>query len=70
MSVNKCRGCGAEIRFITTDKARQMPVDAKRVTVVTEDGRTMTAYMPHWATCTKADDFRGGRGSAPAGGAR
>lgn len=44
----KCRGCGADIEFWLTPKGKHIPLDAGTM-------------EPHWATCPKADDFRGKR---------
>ena len=40
----KCKGCGAKIFWIKTQKGKYMPVDP--------DG------TPHWATCPVANDFK------------
>ena len=37
---------------------KAMPVDADPIKVVTSDGRMITAYVPHWATCPKAKEFK------------
>lgn len=39
-----CKGCKAWIYWVKTKNGKNMPVD--------EDG------TPHWATCTKAKDFK------------
>ena len=70
----KCRGCGKEIGWIKmlfTNK--NMPVDLKPQQMVMllddlpegtisnfqPDRATMVkVYMPHWATCPKADKFK------------
>jgi hypothetical protein len=39
-----CRGCGAWIYWIRTEKGKLMPVDP--------------GGAPHWATCPKAAEFR------------
>lgn len=55
-----CSGCSAEILWVKTEKGRPMPCDPKLLTVVTEDGRTVKGYTPHWATCPKRQAFRPG----------
>lgn len=54
----QCKACNAEIKFIRTEKGRQMPVDVKPITVITELGKTIRAYQPHWASCPGADQFK------------
>ena len=53
-----CKACGAEIKFIRTEKGRQMPVNLKLITVITSLGKTIQAFTPHWASCPKAEKFR------------
>lgn len=54
----KCKRCGADIRFITTKNGKQMPVDDKLITIITEQGRIFRGYVPHFATCPYVKDFR------------
>ena len=56
--MSTCSKCNAKIEWIKTEKGRQMPVDLEPVTVVTKEGKTVRGYIPHWATCPNADDFR------------
>lgn len=53
-----CRGCGVPIIFIETNEGHPMPCDPKRVVVVTSEGRTVSGYAPHWATCPAGKKFR------------
>ena len=56
-----CKGCGAEIRWITTEAGKAMPLDAKPVNFYIQSGETwkMTqGYIVHWATCPNAKDFK------------
>jgi hypothetical protein len=62
-----CRGCGREIIWAVTTANKKMPLDTKpetRAVLVERDGdgtmvvKTVPTYMPHWATCPNADDFR------------
>lgn len=53
-----CKGCGAAIAWITTLKGKAMPCDPGAVNVVTEDGQLVRGYIPHWATCPKAGQFK------------
>jgi hypothetical protein len=43
-----CSGCGDPIEWWETPRKKKMPFTVK------EDG----SLVPHWATCTKADQFR------------
>lgn len=54
----KCRKCNTDIKFIKTEKGKNMPVDSRLVTIVTEDGKVVKGYIPHWATCSDPDYFR------------
>ena len=35
----RCKSCKAEIKFIRTEKGRDMPVDIKPITVITSLGK-------------------------------
>lgn len=68
-----CNGCGAGIRWITTLRGSNMPVDPEPVrsdgtakTLITERGATiskprvgMVGYVPHWWTCPAAEKLKG-----------
>lgn len=59
----KCKGCGAEIKWIKTAKGKNMPIDAKSekryvMDLVTGEWSFKDAYTQHWATCPKAKDFK------------
>jgi len=53
-----CRGCGAKMKWIHLLSGKDMPVDPTEITIITADGRTSRGYIPHWATCPKADQFK------------
>lgn len=53
-----CKGCGAEIIWLKTKNGKSMPCDANKVTIITENGETVTGYVPHWATCPKYKQFK------------
>jgi len=66
---NKCKGCGAEIRWVKMETGGSMPLDAKSVKMVhvvpnfhpehdIYEAYMVDVYMPHWATCPKAKDFK------------
>lgn len=54
----KCKGCGAEIVWITTKAGKQMPCNNEKTTIVTEQGETVTGHVPHWATCPAFKKFK------------
>jgi hypothetical protein len=58
LSMRKCAGCGAEIKWVKTKAGKRMPVNVELKTIVTEDGEVVRGYESHFATCPKADDFR------------
>ena len=57
----KCKGCGKEILWIKMNTSGNMPVDPKsekRICFIKGIGHIYDTYMPHWATCEKADQFK------------
>lgn len=60
-----CSSCGAPIRFVGTETGNQVPVDAKpeKRIVVGPDGvgRSVDAYVSHFATCPNANQHRSPR---------
>jgi len=53
-----CKGCGKKIKWIKTEKGKDMTVDPEIATVITEKGKTIRGFIPHWATCPEAKKFR------------
>ena len=53
-----CKKCKAKIRWIKTKNQKWMPVDFKEITVITLEGEIVKGYLPHWASCPNADEFR------------
>ena len=70
-----CRACGAPIIWaVTVGNGRRMPLNEtpeQRVVIRERDGKTeckvVATYMPHWATCPRAAEFRGKNGERKAG---
>ena len=64
----KCRGCDRDILFVKTSNGKSMPVDPEplRVMVKRKDEDVYyyapVAFVSHFATCEKADDFRRDKG--------
>lgn len=56
--MSKCKGCNANIIWIKTKAGKQMPCNVEKITIVTEQGETITGYMPHWATCPEYKKFK------------
>jgi len=59
--MNKCKKCGASILWVKTKNLKNMPLDAeprKMVQVKEGIGEVIDVYMPHWATCPNAKEFR------------
>ena len=61
--MSKCKGCGAEIKWVRMVSGKRMPVDLPGLKVVTRDGYTdeyevRTGYTSHFATCPHATLFR------------
>lgn len=71
METSKCRGCGKEIWWVKTKNGKNAPVDLDQ-TFAKKDGTWMVdgdghffkasmndaGYMPHFATCPQAANFR------------
>lgn len=63
-----CKGCGQEIIWVKTGDGKNMPLDPKPKKMIflpesaanpgTKVACFVDAYMPHWSTCPKADNFR------------
>jgi hypothetical protein len=53
-----CRGCGQYIEWIKTKAGKNMPVNPAEVTIITESGEVKKGFIPHWVTCSKADEFK------------
>lgn len=73
MSDDLCRGCRAQIRWVTTEAGKAMPVDLAvtttqddRVVLYGDDGiriigtpsASRTGHEPHWSTCPVQAQFR------------
>jgi hypothetical protein len=74
--MSKCRGCGAEVKWIKTTAGKSMIVDlpVRQIVepkmgevLILENGVTqknpavgMSGYTPHWATCPAEKQFRKG----------
>ncbi len=66
--IAKCDGpdCGANIYWVTTVRGAKMPLDAKPVRVLVpargnmtdRHYTTVTAWVPHWATCPNREAFK------------
>ena len=54
----KCKGCGVEVVWITTEKGKKMICEAKPITVITAAGTLVTGWVPHWGNCPYSDQFR------------
>ena len=59
MKSSTCKKCFQYIEFIKMEKSgKMMPVNPKPLRVITERGEVINGYLPHWAECEFADDFR------------
>jgi len=54
----KCRGCNRTIDFIMTEVGKKMPIDLKKITIVTLDGKVVSGFTSHFATCPKSYEFK------------
>jgi hypothetical protein len=53
-----CKGCGAQMKWIHLLSGKDMPVDQKPQTFITDEGKVAKGYVPHWGTCPKANQFK------------
>ena len=57
-----CRGCGAPIEWGLTEAGKKVPLDPpeKRYVTGLQKGHYLIVetWTPHFATCSKRDDFR------------
>jgi len=59
----KCKGCGAQIRWVKTANGKNMPLDEKEKLFyyrVENEWEIKRGRDPHWATCPKAAQFKKG----------
>lgn len=66
--MSNCKGCGAIIIWIKTEKGKNMPIDAKPIKgyIIMPGFSNYVLYdvhLSHWGTCPKAKDFKKKGGS-------
>lgn len=54
----ECASCKAPITWIVMTSGKRMPVDQRRLSITTKDGRTVTGWESHFATCVGAGQHR------------
>jgi len=65
-----CKGCGADLIWAMTSNGKLMPLNAKKTNVgyeveVINDKAVcvpIKGHLQHWATCSKAADFKQKKG--------
>lgn len=68
----KCKGCGAEIIWAKNENGKMIPLDAKAPVYALiigqnirdarcEKSHSPRAYVTHFATCSKANEFSGSK---------
>lgn len=55
-----CRGCKAPIVWIRTEGGKNMPCEAKKISIVTELGKVVSGFEPHWGHCPEREKFKSG----------
>lgn len=63
MTKRPCKLCNAPLVFVKGPKGKQMVFDEKPKTSwyideESNEARPFKSYVPHWATCPNAEDFR------------
>lgn len=61
LALSKCRGCGANIVWFTTNTGKAAPLDAEKTGVMTPEGKMVYGRIPHFSTCPEAEKFRQSR---------
>jgi len=68
----KCRACDKEIQFIKSalpekggSRAKFMPCEMDKLTIVTPEGVIVQGYEPHWGNCPDPERFRKVKGADP-----
>ncbi len=57
--MSRCKGCDAEIDWVKNPRTgKAMPVDVRRLIVVTDAGDVVEGRLSHFATCSAAGQFR------------
>jgi len=58
MKTTPCRGCGAPLLWLKTAGGKDMPCDSRRISIITDDGKVVTGYEPHWGNCPERERFK------------
>lgn len=53
-----CKSCGADIQWMKTVAGKSAPFDTRRLVITTTEGRTVTGFESHFATCKSAREHR------------
>jgi hypothetical protein len=56
-----CKACGAKLLWVDTAAGKKIPLNAspfKAFYVKDNIGQMIDVYIPHWATCPKAQTFK------------
>lgn len=58
MRPDRCKKCNQAVAWIKMSSGKYMILEAKVLTVVTQDGKIVKGREPHWAHCPYANEFR------------
>lgn len=56
-----CKGCGQLIKWVEMSSGKKMPLDFKPMQMIQVKegiGAVVEAYTPHWASCSRVNDFK------------
>ena len=59
--MSNCKNCGAPLKWVEMASGKKMPLNAKPQSMVQvkEDlGQVIQVYLPHWADCPGAKEFK------------
>jgi hypothetical protein len=57
--IHFCKGCKAPIVWLKSESGKNIPCQAKRISIVTDVGKVVQGYEPHWGNCPNEEQFRG-----------
>ena len=59
--ITTCKSCGAEIKFVTMESSKSMPVDIKpikKIVSFTDGHAVVDCWTSHFETCPNAQQHR------------
>jgi hypothetical protein len=54
----RCKSCHAQILWVVMESEKLMPCDPAPVTIVSREGKVVSGFISHFATCPNAAQHR------------